>query len=276
MLSATNRKKQRAQGFDAIAKVLYHLMFDQLAHKAKPSIAGITNTAYKELKSSFTESLKGVARDNDHMISVTPSTLDRPRRAARMSYDGAPSPVPYQNIGVANPAPPRVDERLVPLSSAYRGVTRLRMKDILRLRVNDEILIVLPPTRPNKTDLPNLQRLSLLYSFQNVLLLGRPSMSELDRHDFLEAALKQRSIVRDGRDHYEFNMTITSYPERHKLEGHGLPKSEINSILHRKEGIGFYGEVRGYGSRGRVHVKLLTLPFIEVYVQRTNDAHPFQ
>ena len=97
-------------------------------------------------------------------------------------------------------------------------------------------------------------------------------MSELDRHDFLEAALKQRSIVRDGRDHYEFNMTITSYPERHKLEGHGLPKSEINSILHRKEGIGFYGEVRGYGSRGRVHVKLLTLPFIEVYVQRANDA----
>ena len=200
MLSATNRKKQRAQGFDAIAKVLDHLMFDQLAHKAKPSIAGITNTAYKELKSSFTESLKGVARDHDHTISVTPSTLDRPRQTTRMCYDGGPSPVPYRNNGVANPAPPRVDERLVPLSSA----------DIMRLRVNDEILIVLPPPHLNKTDLPNLQRLSLRHSFQNVLLLGRPSMSELDRHDFLEAALKQRSIVRDGRNHYEFNMTITS------------------------------------------------------------------
>jgi hypothetical protein len=52
MLSATNRKKQRAQGFDAIAKVLDHLMFDQLAHKAKPSIAGITRRRFFALGES--------------------------------------------------------------------------------------------------------------------------------------------------------------------------------------------------------------------------------
>jgi len=71
--------------------------------------------------------------------------------------------------------------------------------------------------------------------------------------------MKARTIVREGKDYYEFNLVVMSYPEHHKLADRGLPNATLGSLLHPSTGVGIYVELRGYGSRGKTILKLLSI-----------------
>jgi len=85
--------------------------------------------------------------------------------------------------------------------------------------------------------------------------------------------MKARTIVREGKDYYEFNLVVSSYPKRHKLEDRGLPNATLDSLLHTSTGVGIYVELRGYGSRGKTNIKLLSIPYVKLYVQRPSDGY---
>ena len=176
MAVTTKRARQCKEGFDAIANALDNLLFDQLSSKRKGSLGGVANTAYKHLKSSFAKSLKGISKGfrtpAADVNSITPSHSNRPRRSIERPLDVRLSPVPYRNDeAIANRnasiiATPRLDECLVPLTAANRGMERLRSKDILRLRVGDQLTLVFPPTHPSNDDVTNKQRSDLLSRFK--------------------------------------------------------------------------------------------------------------
>jgi len=69
MLPPTKRSKPLAKGFDAVAAILDAMMFEPLIKK-KHTPLGTTNTAYKQLNSSFSASLKGLMK----RPTITPST----------------------------------------------------------------------------------------------------------------------------------------------------------------------------------------------------------
>ena len=51
----------------------------------------------------------------------------------------------------------------------------------------------------------------------------------------------------------------------------GLPKAQIDAILDACTGVGIYADLIGYGSCGTIHLKLLSLPYLEVFVQHALD-----
>ena len=99
------------------------------------------------------------------------------------------------------------------------------------------------------------------------------------RKDKLAPALvKQVKVSRttsfssNGHVHHEFNLRISSYLKRNKLERRGLPQAQIDSILHPRAGIGIYTKLIGDGSMGKIHLKLFALLYVKVFVQRDDNV----
>ena len=161
MAPTAKRAKKSIAGFDSVGRILDQLLLDQLIQKPTKTAKGITDSAYKQLKTSFTESLKGVANAAASFIRqttvVTPIAINRPRRSATNRIRADLSPIPYNNDTPINTAS-RLDERLVPISSAHRGMKRLKSAAILRLRVGDDFTLVVPQFDNKKNDIPNCQR----------------------------------------------------------------------------------------------------------------------
>ena len=57
------------------------------------------------------------------------------------------------------------------------------------------------------------------------------------------------------------------------MEGRGLPKATLDSILHPSTVVGIYVELLGYGSRASTNMKLLSIPYIKLYMQRLDDGN---
>jgi len=90
-------------------------MFKLLLNKNQTT-TGITNTAYKQLKTSFSDLLKGTNKTS--VVSVSPPADDPPCCYDHCPTTGTPSPVPYRNEvnstccdGLVNPLQPEEDNR---------------------------------------------------------------------------------------------------------------------------------------------------------------------
>ena len=152
-------------------------------------------------------------------------------------------------------------------------MARLLSKDVLRPRVGDEVTLVIPPSDHCKDDIVNEQRAEILSRFKRILLLDSPRMTADEGKQHINELMKAHIIVHEGKDYYEFNLVVTSYPERHKLAERGLPNATLDSLLHPSTGVGIYVELRGYGSRGKTILKILSIPYVELYVQRPSDGN---
>jgi len=247
MAPTVNRAKPTITGFDAVGRILDQLLLDQLIPKLTKTAKGITDSAYKQLKTGFTESMKGVAKAAvlfiHHTTAVTSNTIDRPRRSSMNIICTNLTPIPYDNSTPPTTAYSRLDEHLVPISSAHPGMKRLKLPAILRLRVGDEFTLVVPHIGKNSNDSQNHQRPDIMDRFKQILTLGITSSNANERDQQHLDLLKHRIIRREGRIYYEFNLKITSYPERSKLEATGLPKAQIDPILDACMGAGMYVNV---------------------------------
>ena len=56
-------------------------------------------------------------------------------------------------------------------------------------------------------------------------------MTNDEKNDYFAKALEGRSVTREGKDHHEYNVRITSYPERSKLEQLDLPSNDLKYML---------------------------------------------
>jgi len=107
---------------------------------------------------------------------------------------------------------------------------------------------------------------------ERVLMLSAPRMSTEEKEKNREDLLAQREVIREGFSVHEFNLHITSHPEHNNLEQRGAYSAHIDSIIHPRMGVGMYVELLGYGSQGICHLKLLSLPYFEVRVQRATTG----
>ena len=58
------------------------------------------------------------------------------------------------------------------------------------------------------------------------------------------------------------------------MEKRGISKKEVDRILHPRNGMGIHAQLCGYGTRGIMLLKLLELPYVEIYKQRA-PGEPF-
>ena len=138
---------------------------------------------------------------------------------------------------------PRLDQCLLPITNVNHGMTRLLAKDVLQLRVGDEATLVIPPSNHRQDNIVNKQRSKILSRFKRILLLDAPWMTTAEGKQYIDEVMKTRTIVREGKDYYKFNLVVTSYPERHMLADRGLPNGTLDSLLHPSTGVGIYVEL---------------------------------
>ena len=144
------------------------------------------------------------------------------------------------------------------------------------MRVGDAFTLVISNCDNNKKDKGNVHRSALLSGFKRVIMVSAPRISTAEKEKYIHDLLAQREVLREGCLVHKFNLRITSYLERNKLEQRVASSVHIDSILHPRMGIGMYMELLGYGSQGICHLKHLSLPYVKVHVQRANTGAFFQ
>lgn len=120
--------------------------------------------------------MKGVVKNAasfiDHATVVTPSTIDRPRRSSVNTICGNPSPISYHNDASPSKDCCQLEQRFVPILSTHCGIKRLELPTILRLRVDDEFMLVVPRVTKNLKDIPNRQWMDVMDRFKRIMMHG--------------------------------------------------------------------------------------------------------
>lgn len=177
--AATKTKsKKGAEGFDAAADILTQRFFAQIIKKkSAPSAAGAANNAFKELRTTFTASLKPskikpspvTTITQPTIISQSQSTEDNnnspsiPCRAIATPFTTRSSHSTSSSLATASPFdfhdvdPNPYDDGTVytPVSSVNRGMQRIKYPKILRLRVGNSFTLVIPPTDRKEPKVPS-------------------------------------------------------------------------------------------------------------------------
>ena len=103
-----------------------------------------------------------------------------------------------------------------------------------------------------------------------MIFSDRTSFSGDKNNEYWNDILLKREIVCDGRSCYEFNVTLTSCPERSTFDENDLSRTLISNAI--KFGVGLNVELVDYQKPKRLLIKFKYLPHIEIYRARDNDA----
>lgn len=104
---------------------------------------------------------------------------------------------------------------------------------LLRKR-NDEVITLVVPPFDNKhtkvTKVAQEHRRATLASIKRIISATKTGSAN-DKLLFCQERLRQSTIIRNGKDHYEFNVRIKSYPERATLERMDLSNAQLKYFL---------------------------------------------
>ena len=116
---------------------------------------------------------------------------------------------------------------VAPVTTLNRGMRRLNYYDIVRLRVGDSMMCVVPAENSKHIKLANRTRPHALDIVTRSLLANRGHLSAAEKEEYIAEQLASRVIQREGKSYHEFNVEIISYPERAMLGMYDLLKSEL-------------------------------------------------
>ena len=138
-----------------------------------------------------------------------------------------------------------LDER----TSQGKGMKRLSIMECLRLLVDEEVVLVIPLVTRNTPHDAREPRRRLRESFGRVVLSASAihHLSAQEQDAYLDDEFRQRTVQQCGQDHIEFNVKISTYPERALLDQPNPRTSDINRWLGA-DNAGLYLEALGYGS----------------------------
>lgn len=115
---------------------------------------------------------------------------------------------------------------------------RLRMKEIVRLRITDEFVLFLPPVTKKSPPEFKETREYLLNKFKRIITSSfMNTTTAAQREAYFESELRARAVTREGQIGYEFHVKVISYPEREQMSIPGLPGSEINNLIDPDTGV---------------------------------------
>jgi hypothetical protein len=197
---ATPLPQRRGDGFTIMAGKLTTLFLDQFKAKS-PTVEGLAHTTRRHLTTAFTASVNSKGASQPSVLtpsnnSSTPRIVSA--RSSSYSID-ADADAAADDDDVNSNAVEHMDERLVPFSSTLRGARRLRIIDILQLKVGQQVTIVIP-SEPKERDPAKSHRSGLMELMKSAV---RESISKtvlsVDRDDYVEHDLSLRTVEREGR-----------------------------------------------------------------------------
>ena len=145
----------------------------------------------------------------------------------------------------------------------------MRIADVLRLRVNDEFILFVPPENKNNPDEMRSTREYILDRMRRMITQTfAKSTTKEERDVYFEQELKAREVEREGRVGHEFHVRILAYPERDQMSIDRLPPHELNFLLNPQTGVGITVQLIGYNTTTSCLIKLHNIPFLEIYVPR--------
>jgi len=178
--SSSASSKKKIQNFDLVVDELQKQYYAQLPAKTTSAKGHATN-AYKELKSSFSESRKSTIKSSNATTAAStpqpqPTTPAHNTRSSSTITPNPPTPArlecpsddDYDPIN-----PPRLDICPIAMSSTNQGMQRLRLREILRLHDGQQFTLVVPPTDRKQTAQAIKQRKHVLIPREGITLLQR-------------------------------------------------------------------------------------------------------
>ena len=253
----------------------YHSLDTRLPRSANRSIALATS----ELKTSFRQSRKSVG-------TVHPTPRPGVSTRSRLQHAGTRTPARRTSSvhgPTVTPSPADKDtvqiQRLDVVSdertSSNQGMKRLKIPEILRLLIGDEVTIVIPPVHRKLHPEMQSRRNDVLASFRRVILASAvtDNLTPNQVEQLFANEQSQRTVCSGGKSCVEFNVRVRNYPERAKLD---LLNPLPNDISHwlGVGNAGLYLELLGHGDATKVLLKFSDLPFVQVHKMRDADA-PF-
>ena len=309
-MSSSSRKKvsstskssssKLVHGLEAVAASLTTLFYAEQPQKPSTS-KGAASTGHKQLKTTFRGSLKGVKKSSPHTVATsssppgataaaiaTPSTPGSTRSTRSSSIQrnvNASTPLSSSSVAFGNAVTPTYNDachlvtptnddacRLVPISTTNHGFKRLNYQQIVRLCIEDEFSLVVPPNDPKQSKTANMARKATLAKIRNIILFDAPpNLDANEKEKYWSSELSNRKMMRDGKDCYEFHVKVENYAERERLE-HKLPEAYVKTLI--RIGAGINVQIHGTSGRKTVLLKFIRLPYLEVHIQRQHDA-PF-
>jgi hypothetical protein len=122
-----------------MAGKLTTLFLDQFKAKS-PTVEGLAHTIRRYLTTAFTVTVNSKGSSQPSVLTpLNNSSTPRIVSARSSSYS-----IDAYDDDVNSIAVDRLDERLVSFSSTLRGARRLRIIDILQLKVGQKVTIVIP------------------------------------------------------------------------------------------------------------------------------------
>ena len=216
-------------------------------------------------------------------VTATPSTTrsSRSMRSSRSSIASSrdtqsrdfPSPTVLYSMSDDDDNIDRSRHDLVvPISSLNRGMKRLQAHDIVKLRIGDEITVLIPPIdRSRKEPKPAREaRETIMSKMKRVFMAECGTMSTKEKDDYWKDELANRKITRDGKYLYEFHVIISSYAERSMLEMIDLPKEYINYYMGNGN-AGLAVKVRGRTRSVPMLLQFNSIPYIEIHICRSSS-----
>jgi hypothetical protein len=140
---ATPTPQRRGDGFTVMNRKLTNLFLDQFKSKS-PTGEGLTHNTRRHLTTAFSGAVnsKGPPKSAVQSTQSLRTPLNNSSTphivSARSSYHSLDA----DDEDDINNKPERLDERLVPFSSTLRGARRLRIIDILQLKVQHVTLVI--------------------------------------------------------------------------------------------------------------------------------------
>jgi hypothetical protein len=257
----TPRRSSKAakSGFSILADRLDCIFFGQLKQTSQPTVEGVAHTTRRHLTTAFTGAVnsKGATPTSTKPFA-TPLPSDN-SKTPRIVSARCSSLTSTDHDAHCE----RLDEHLVPFSSTLRGSRRLRIIDVLQLTVGTQFTIVIPSeARPKEPALT--QRAGLLNLFQSAIRESLPrAFSIAEKDDYVEHDMSLRAIERKGRLYHEFNVSLVSYAERHRLDDPLLPESEVDHLLRPHLRAGLLVRLDGYATRSTgIMLQFLAIPHI--------------
>ena len=163
-----------------------------------------------------------------------------------------------------------MNDEYIAMSAMSIGPKRLRIKEIIRLKCKD-VCTVFVPSFENKKDSKFVRdvRAEMLSVFRQVVLSELPDKwINTQCNDYFRDHLRSREMQREGRIGHQFHVCVVNYPEQQRMEAGFMTESEKNYLLDCRTDVGLNCQLIGYSTKTLALVKLVNLPYLEVYVAR--------
>ena len=225
------------------------------------------------LKSGFTASLGKGKRTAD----VSEPSSDATRRSKRQRH-ATPPMYPHPSSAAASVQPMYLTfsedslapcHRPIPHSTRSAPYTRIRPKQMVKLDIDNEFILVLPAVSSTLHPKCLPAAVDINQRIDRVLLKSCTGITPSERTAQLSLLKQKHSIARGSDTYYEFPVRLKHFGELQDLQINSLRASDLDR-LWKSDGFGPSIELCGYARTTTALLRLRYYPYVEMY-QRSSS-----